>query len=199
MANGDLEGTKSANHAARTVRPSNPSTLHAAFIDFKQAYDTIPRETLWQHLRRISIPTSLLSVIQEMYADGLDVYARKKHIIINTVKSEVVHFIYIGNNLPAYTIGSDTLAHKDSFKYLGMMFYRTLNMAESAEIASRAMLTSAYRICRFAREHTLAIGHMLPRGLFLGCEANYHKLGCLERMWAPTTAALLVQSCSQAV
>eukprot|EP00983_Pelagomonas_calceolata_P017625 552972-Pelagomonas_calceolata.AAC.1 len=47
-----------------------------------------------------------------------------------------------------------TLAYKDSFQYHSMMFYRTLDMAKSAENASRAMLTSAY--CRFIREHTLA-------------------------------------------
>eukprot|EP00967_Tisochrysis_lutea_P067521 scaffold88185_cov29-Tisochrysis_lutea.AAC.1 len=55
--------------AACTVQPNNASRLHAAFIDFKQAYNTIPREALWQHLRCISIPTSLLPVIQDMYAD----------------------------------------------------------------------------------------------------------------------------------
>eukprot|EP00983_Pelagomonas_calceolata_P043377 1138871-Pelagomonas_calceolata.AAC.3 len=122
--------------------------------DFKvwfQAYDTIPREALWQHLCRISMPTSLLSVIQDMYAgdksalkvgaktayvhptrgvkqgcegavtgtedvrvthmlyaDGLtllsseagalstmlcwlNLYPKKKYLIINTVKLEVVH------------------------------------------------------------------------------------------------------------
>mmetsp|Transcript_1516 Transcript_1516/g.3357 ORF Transcript_1516/g.3357 Transcript_1516/m.3357 type:complete len:193 (-) Transcript_1516:572-1150(-) len=85
----------------------------------------------------------------------LNVYARKKHLI-NVVKSEVVHFNSIGNNLPVFTIGSDTFAYMDSFNYHGMMFNRTLNMAKSAENASRAMLTSAYRIRRFVREHTLA-------------------------------------------
>eukprot|EP00983_Pelagomonas_calceolata_P078044 1154115-Pelagomonas_calceolata.AAC.2 len=211
-------------HAARTMRPNNSSRLHAAFIHFKQAYDTIPREALWQHLRCISMPTSLLSIIQDLYADDeyvlkdgaktarvhpmrgvkqgcplspllyslymndvdliaedvkgavtgtedvcvtymlyagdltllskkdgafhtmlcrLIVYARKKHLIINTVKSEVVHFNSTGSNLPVLTIGSDALAHKDSFEYLGMVSYRTLNMARSAENASHAMLTAA--------------------------------------------------------
>eukprot|EP00983_Pelagomonas_calceolata_P050352 1141943-Pelagomonas_calceolata.AAC.1 len=35
----------------------------------------------------------------------LNVYARKKHLIINTVKSEIVHFNSAGNNLPVSTIG----------------------------------------------------------------------------------------------
>eukprot|EP00983_Pelagomonas_calceolata_P001254 42970-Pelagomonas_calceolata.AAC.1 len=43
----------------------------------------------------------------------LNVYGRKKHIVINTFKSEVVHFNSKGINLPVSTIGSDTLAHKD--------------------------------------------------------------------------------------
>eukprot|EP00983_Pelagomonas_calceolata_P054734 1143834-Pelagomonas_calceolata.AAC.4 len=58
----------------------------------------------------------------------LNVYARKKHVIINTVESQVVHVDSKG----------------------------TLNMAESAQVASRAMLTSANRVHYFACEQTLA-------------------------------------------
>ena len=47
-------------HAARTIKPNR---LHAAFIDFKQAYDTIPRDALRKHLGRIRMPAPLLSVI----------------------------------------------------------------------------------------------------------------------------------------
>jgi hypothetical protein len=56
-------------HAARTLQPRQSGRLHTAFIDFKQAYDTIPRQALWQHLQRTRMPTSLLSITQDMYAD----------------------------------------------------------------------------------------------------------------------------------
>ena len=55
-------------HAARTIKPNGSPRLHAAVIDFKQAYDTIPRDArLWKHLRRTRKPAPLLSVIQDMY------------------------------------------------------------------------------------------------------------------------------------
>jgi len=43
------------------------SHLHAAFIDFKQAYDTIPRQALWQHLQSIRMPAPFLAAIKDMY------------------------------------------------------------------------------------------------------------------------------------
>ena len=86
----------------------------------------------------------------------LAVYARNKHLIVNTSKSEVVHFNSAGGNVPVFDVGGATLHHKDSFRYLGMVFYRTLNMAKSAEHASRPFLASAYRIRRFVCEHALA-------------------------------------------
>eukprot|EP00983_Pelagomonas_calceolata_P059727 1146057-Pelagomonas_calceolata.AAC.7 len=72
--------------------------------------------------------------------------------------SKVVHFNFKGNDFPAFVIGSDTLAHKDSFQYPGMMFYRTSIMAKLAENASHAMLTSlsAERIHRLVSKHILA-------------------------------------------
>ena len=66
------------------------------------------------------------------------------HLIVNTSKSEVVHFNFAGENVPVFDVGSATLHHKDSFRYLGMVFYRTLNMAKSAEHAARPFLASAY-------------------------------------------------------
>ena len=54
-------------HAARTIEPYGSPRLHAAFIGYKQAYDTILRDALWKHLRRTRKPAPLLSVIQDMY------------------------------------------------------------------------------------------------------------------------------------
>eukprot|EP00983_Pelagomonas_calceolata_P058688 1145595-Pelagomonas_calceolata.AAC.3 len=55
---------------------------------------------------------SLYNALQTMLS-RLNVYARKKHLVINTLESEVVHFNSKGINIPVFTIGSDTLAHKD--------------------------------------------------------------------------------------
>jgi len=49
-------------------------------------------------------------------------YAQEKPKIINTAKPEVVHFNSSGSNVPVFKVGRVPLAHKDSFKYLGMMF-----------------------------------------------------------------------------
>ena len=85
----------------------------------------------------------------------LAVFARNKHLIVNTSNSVVVHFNSVGFE-PVFDVGGATLQHKDSFRYLGMVYYRTLNMAKSAEHAARPFLASAYRIRRFVREHALA-------------------------------------------
>jgi len=53
-------------HAARTIELSGSPRLHATFIDFKQAYDTIPRNASWKHLRRTCMPAPLLSIILDM-------------------------------------------------------------------------------------------------------------------------------------
>mmetsp|Transcript_418 Transcript_418/g.1002 ORF Transcript_418/g.1002 Transcript_418/m.1002 type:complete len:905 (+) Transcript_418:594-3308(+) len=178
-------------HAAQVKRPNASPRLHAAFIDFKQAYDTIPREALWTHLQRIRMPACLLAVIKSMYAndeyilvdgckrarvrphfgvkqgcplspllfslyindvdclaenvqgaitgtrdvrvthmlyadnlcltsnlpdqlqlmlDRLHTYAQWKGLVINTAKSEIVHFNSKGDNVPVFTLGGARLA-----------------------------------------------------------------------------------------
>jgi len=56
-----------------------------------------------------------------------------KHLIVNTSKSEVVHFNSAGENVSIFDVGGATLHQKGSFRYLGVVFYRILNMAKSAE------------------------------------------------------------------
>jgi len=106
----------------------------------------------------------------------LTVYARGKQIIVNTSKSKVVRFNSAVENVPVFDVGGATLHHKDSFRYLGMVFYRTLNMAKSAVRASRPFLAFAYRIRRFVREHALtdkphtslwlAKTYVIPAGMY---------------------------------
>ncbi len=54
-------------HAAQTKKPHDSPRLHAAFIDFKQAYDPIPRCSLWEYLQRNCMPACLLNIIQNLY------------------------------------------------------------------------------------------------------------------------------------
>jgi len=85
----------------------------------------------------------------------LDGYARRKGLIINTAKSEVVHFNSRGCNVPAFSVGGAPLANKDSFKYLGMVFYRTHNIAKSTENVLGPFMAGCHKISQFAREHHL--------------------------------------------
>jgi hypothetical protein len=91
----------------------------------------------------------------------LIVYARNKHLIVNTAKSEDAHLNSGVDNVPLFNIGGATwqgctLVHTDSFRYLGMVFYKTLNMTKSVEHTTRPFLTSAYRVRKFIRDHALA-------------------------------------------
>jgi len=41
--------------------------LYAAFIDFKKAYDSVPRDLLWRCLQKIGIHGEILDILQQMY------------------------------------------------------------------------------------------------------------------------------------
>ena len=43
------------------------SKLYVAFIDYRKAFDTIRRETLWQILKKQRVPTKILGVLMSMY------------------------------------------------------------------------------------------------------------------------------------
>ena len=71
-------------HAAKKLKPRNSPRLHVAFIDFSQAYDTVPRQQLWSHLHRRAMPSTLLSVIKHMYEND-------EYILMDGEKRARVH------------------------------------------------------------------------------------------------------------
>ncbi len=47
--------------------PKRVLTASCPALDFKQAYDSIPRCAIWEHLQRNCMPTCLLNIIQNLY------------------------------------------------------------------------------------------------------------------------------------
>eukprot|EP00983_Pelagomonas_calceolata_P003119 102139-Pelagomonas_calceolata.AAC.3 len=71
-------------HAAKKLKPQQPPRVHATFIDFSQAYDTVPRLQLWDHLQYIAMPTPLSRAAKEMYQNDeyilVDGDKRARHV-----------------------------------------------------------------------------------------------------------------------
>eukprot|EP00983_Pelagomonas_calceolata_P132629 1161890-Pelagomonas_calceolata.AAC.1 len=57
-------------HAAQTLQPQGSPRLYATFIDFEQAYDSIPRDRLCGHLRKCQMPSQLTYIIKDLYQDN---------------------------------------------------------------------------------------------------------------------------------
>jgi hypothetical protein len=51
------------------TKKMNKKKLYCCFVDFKKAFDTIPRDLLWQELAEIGINGKMLCCIQSMYAN----------------------------------------------------------------------------------------------------------------------------------
>lgn len=54
-------------HAAQRIKPYRHPYMHTAFVDFSQAYDTVPRPKLWEHLQKIGVPRYLTNILREIY------------------------------------------------------------------------------------------------------------------------------------
>ena len=73
-------------HAQRGAVQAKHRKVFTAFIDFKQAYDHIPRTALWHHLRdHVRLPHTLLQAVQGLYSD--DSYV----LVDGTVRCSAVH------------------------------------------------------------------------------------------------------------
>ena len=46
------------------------TTLYLLFVDLRKAYDSVPREALWQVLRKYGVPPSLVNIIRFLH-DGM--------------------------------------------------------------------------------------------------------------------------------
>jgi len=221
-------------HAARHMKHGNRPHLHAAFVDFSQAYDTVSRPCLWEHLHRNRMPKHLLEVIQQIYegdeyvlVDGikkvstnnrdeatslrgvkqgcplspllfslyindiewviegcegavtgteslrvasllfaddlvltsnsiaqlqkmlrrLQSYAANKGLVVNTGKSQVVNFnSYVHSNIPDVFYDGRKLEKRGSFKYLGMLFDKHLNLDKAIEQAAQPFAAAIRRV-----------------------------------------------------
>ena len=43
--------------------------LHASFVDLSKAFDSVPRDKMWDMLRQLGIPDKLIRLVQELYRD----------------------------------------------------------------------------------------------------------------------------------
>lgn len=66
---GTSEATFLLRHVLDMDREARKPTC-AAFVDFKQAYDSVDRDLLWRCLGKMGIHGKCLSILQQMYAHG---------------------------------------------------------------------------------------------------------------------------------
>lgn len=227
-------------HAAQRLKPHKSPHMHTAFVDFSQAYDTVPRPQLWDHLNRIGVPKFIIEILKEIYRgdeyvlvdgdkcartlgvslrgvkqgcplspllfslylsdiddafraytgavtgtetlrvthllfaddlaltanhtghlqqmlDSLHRYSMRKGLVVNTLKTQVVHF----NTCPTSKVddvsfNGSRLEPQDCFKYLGMLFDKRMNLTNALTHASRPFAAAIHRIKEFASDKGLA-------------------------------------------
>ncbi len=81
--------------------------------------------------------------------------ARRKSLTVNTHKSEVMCFNSYTGNLPPLFYDGAQLPYTDSFKYLGMVCDRHINLNTAADAALRPCTAGTFRIQQFIRKHDL--------------------------------------------
>ncbi len=113
----------------------------------------------------------------------LVVYARSKHLTINSAKSEVVHFnSKVRCSLALFMSARVALKCSDSFKYLGMTFYWTHNVTASSEHAAIPTLAAAHPIRGFVQDTALCDGPFASLWLAKACVVPAGMYGC--QVWS---------------
>lgn len=71
----------------RAAAASHAHDVHlwACFVDFKQAFDRVPRSKLWQRLKQIGVGSGWLAAAQAIYADVPMTVAGGQHVISTTI------------------------------------------------------------------------------------------------------------------
>jgi len=85
-------------------------------------------------------------------------YARTKSLTVNTQKSELMYFNSYTSNLPPLFYDGAQLPCTDSFKYLGMVCDRHINLNTAADAALRPFTAGTFRIKQFIRKHYVTDG-----------------------------------------
>eukprot|EP00983_Pelagomonas_calceolata_P030560 958896-Pelagomonas_calceolata.AAC.1 len=83
----------------------------------------------------------------------------------NTKKSEAVCFNSRADSLPQLLYDGDGLPYTDSFKYLGIVCDKRLNLSTAAEAALKRCIAGTYRVKIFANERNLI--NQLPALIWL--------------------------------
>ena len=81
---------------------------------------------------------------------------RTKSLTVNTQKSEVMCFNSNTDNLPPLFYDGTQLPYTDSFKYLGMVCDKNINLNTAANTALRSFTAGTFRIKQFVHEHDLS-------------------------------------------
>jgi len=84
--------------------------------------------------------------LMQTMLNKLQAYARRKYLTVNTQNSEVMCFYSYTSNLPLLFYDGAQLPYSNSFKYLGMVCDRHINLNTAADAALRPFTAGTFCI-----------------------------------------------------